>query len=457
LLLGRTLRDHRRTDTKVKSETLWEAEIAMEYTRRQFIGTTAAAVLVAGTMAKGKVFGANDKIRVACVGIHGRGESHIDGFSGQDGSEVVALCDVDSEVLAGRAKQLESKTGKKPKTFVDMREIMADKDIDAVSFATPNHWHSLGSVWACQAGKDVYVEKPLSHEVWEGRQLAAAAEKYKRVVMHGTQRRSEKDWVRAMQRLREGAIGDVYMARALCFKNRDSIGTAEPSDSPAKLNWPLWQGPAKDQPYSSLYVHYNWHWFWEYGNGDLGNQGVHQMDVAVWGMNQGLPVKVASMGGRFGYQDQGQTANTQICTFAYPDGKLLVFEVRGRATNDEAGVKVGNLFYGSEGYMVERKFFAKDGKEIPDEKGLADVAATDNHFVSFIRAVRSRKPEDNPATALDGHLAAAHCHLGNIAYRLGATLEFDPKKEEFSGADAGNANAMLKREYRKDFEVPQIA
>jgi len=428
----------------------------IELTRRHFLGTS-AAVLVAGTMARGKVFGANDRIRVACVGINGRGGSHIDAFTDLDGLEVAALCDVDSRVLERRAKALKEKTGKEPKKFVDMRDLFADGSIDAVTFATPNHWHTLGSVWACQAGKDVYVEKPLSHGVWEGRQLVAAAEKYKRVVMHGTQNRSSREWVRAIQRLHEGVIGDVYMARALCFKNRDSIGTAEPKSPPDYLNWTLWQGPAKEQPYCDLYVHYNWHWFWEYGNGDLGNQGVHQMDVAVWGMNKGLPVRVGSMGGRYGYKDQGQTANTQVCTYMYPDGTMTVFEVRGRAANDEGGAKIGNLFYGSNGYMVDKKFFGKDGKEIPDEKGPGDVAATGNHFASFLKVVRTRKPEDNPATALNGHLAAVHCHLGNIAYRLETQLHFDPKEETFAGPDAKKANKMLKREYRKNFEVPQLA
>ncbi|HPC16149.1 MAG TPA: Gfo/Idh/MocA family oxidoreductase [Candidatus Hydrogenedentes bacterium] len=430
----------------------------MEFTRRQFLGATASAALVAGTMGRGTVFGANERIRVACVGIHGRGGSHIDGFSDLPDSEVVALCDVDAHVLEERAAELEKKTGKKPKRFRDMRDLMADKDIDAVSFATPNHWHSLGSVWACQAGKDVYVEKPLSHEVWEGRQLVAAAEKFNRVVMHGTQRRSERDWARAIQRLQEGVIGDIYMARALCFKNRDSIGTGEPKEPPAHLDWPLWQGPAKEEPYCDLYVHYNWHWFWNYGNGDLGNQGVHQMDVAIWGMNKGLPVRIASMGGRFGYTDQGETANTQICTFAYADGTMLVFEVRGRATNDEAGARIGNLFYGSNGYMVDGKFFDKNNKEIPDEKGPGeDITVGGNHYASFIRAVRSRKPEDNPAPARVGHIASAHCHLGNIAYRLGATLTFDPASEQFTGPDAAQANPLLKREYREGFEVPQLA
>jgi len=430
----------------------------MNFTRRQFLGATASAVVIAGTVGRGKVLGANERIRVGCIGIHGRGSSHIDGFSDLPDSEVVALCDVDAKVLDERAAELEKKTGKKPKLFRDMRDLFADKDIDAVSFATPNHWHSLGSVWACQAGKDVYVEKPLSHEVWEGRQLVAAAEKYKRVVMHGTQRRSERDWVRAMQRMKEGVIGDVYMARALCFKNRDSIGTDAPKPPPANLDWTLWQGPAKDEPYCDLYVHYNWHWFWNYGNGDLGNQGVHQMDVATWGMDKGLPIRVASMGGRFGYKDQGETANTQVCTFSYVDGTMLVFEVRGRATNDESGARVGNLFYGSNGYMVEKKFFDKNNKEIPDEKGVGeDIKAGGNHYATFINAVHTRKPEDNPAPALIGHISAAHCHLGNIAYRLGVTLDFDPARETFTCANAEYANKLLKREYRQGFEVPQLA
>lgn len=429
----------------------------MKVSRRGFISAS-AAVFTAGVFGRGTVFGANDRIRVACIGINGRGISHIEGFTKCRGSEVVALCDVDSKVLAARTKQLKEKTGKEPRVFVDMRDVMADQNIDAVAFATPNHWHTLGSVWACQAGKDVYVEKPLSHSVWEGRQLAAAAEKYGRVVVHGTQSRSDRTWLRAIQRLNEGVIGDVYMARALCYKNRDSIGNQEFKQPPTNLNWPLWQGPAKEQPYCDNYVHYNWHWFWEYGNGDIGNQGVHQMDIATWGLGMQLPVRVAGMGGRYGYQDQGQTANTEICTFTYPDGRLLVFEVRGRATNDEAGVKIGNLFYGSAGYMADRKFFDKDGKEIPDTNANADNEDdADDHFANFIKAVQSRKPEHNPAPASVGHISSAHCHLGNIAYRTQLTLTFDPATERFTGVGADDGNKLLKREYRPDFEVPQLA
>jgi len=431
----------------------------MSVTRRQFLGTSAAAVMVAGTAARGKVLGANDRVRMAVVGINGRGRSHIEGFTELKGAEVVALCDCDKQVLAGRAKELEERTGNKPKTYVDARDLMADDAVDAVSFATPNHWHTLGAVWACQAGKDVYVEKPLSHEVWEGRQLVAAAKKHNRIVQHGTQSRSDPKWVRAIQRLHEGAIGEVFMARALCYKRRDSIGAREPEDPPARLDWTLWQGPAQEKPYCANYVHYNWHWFWDYGNGDLGNQGVHQMDIGVWGLGKGFPTRVASMGGRYGYDDQGETANTQVCNYAYADGTMLVFEVRGRYTNDEAGVMVGNLFYGSEGHMIGTTLYDKDGKEIPDKDrvSLKELGINGNHYSTFLKAVRSRNPEDVRGTALDGHLASGHCHLGNIAYRLGRQLEFDPASEQFSGGHVDAANAMLKRQYRDGFAVPELA
>lgn len=430
----------------------------MSMTRRRFLGSSAAAVLAAGTLAKGRVFGANDRVRIACVGIHGQGGSHIRGFTALDGAEVAALCDVDETVLEDRAKWLIETTGKTPKTYVDMRDVMADDSIDAVSFATPNHWHTLGAVWACQAGKDVYVEKPLSHTVWEGRQLVAAAKKYRRIVQHGTQRRSDPGWVRTMQRLRAGVIGEVYMARGLCYKTRNSIGVKPDTAPPDSLNWPLWQGPAPDRPFNPNYVHYNWHWFWDYGDGDLGNQGVHQMDIAVWGLGRGFPVRVTSVGGRFGYKDQGQTPNTQVVAFTYGDGALLVFEVRGRATNDEGGARVGNLFYGSDGYSVEKTLYDKTGKEIPDETGPTEpIPVTGNPYETFLRAVRSRNECDIAGTALDGHLASAHCHLGNIAYRVGHDLELDPSAERFVGAHSRAANKLLTRRYRKGFEVPKLA
>lgn len=437
----------------------------MSMSRRTFLGTTATAAVVAGTMAKGKVFGANEKVRVACVGIHGRGASHIAAFSEHPESEVVALCDVDSDVLQRGGEMFKKVKGRMPRLATDVRELLARDEIDAVSIATPNHWHTLIAVWACQAGKDVYVEKPLSHEVWEGQQLVAAAKKYNRVVQHGTQGRSEARWLRDIKLMHEGCIGELHTARALGFKNgnRGSIGFAEDSTPPSNLDWNLWQGPAEERPYNPLYHPYNWHWFWHYGNGEIGNQGVHQMDIAVWGMNRGLPVKVYSTGGRYTYKDQAETPNTNTACFTYADGTELIFDVRNRFTNSEGaavvngelkeGVRVGNLFYGSEGYYVEEVgFFDKNDK-------LMDVAGedvkSDNHFANFIKAVKSRNPEDNRADVAVGHASCVHCHLANISYRLGRSLEFDPATERFVNDD--EANALLTRAYRDGFEVPEVA
>jgi predicted dehydrogenase len=424
----------------------------MDVSRRNFLGSSAAAIIVAGTVARGKVFGANDRIRVACVGIRGRGWAHAQEFQKIDGCDVVALCDVDSRPLADRVGQLESMTGRKPKSYKDMRDIMADDGVDAVSFATPNHWHTLGAIWACQAGKHVYVEKPISHGVWEGRQLVAAAEQSGCIVQHGTQRRSDPRWMRATRLLREGIIGPVYMARLPCFNPRESIGFKPPEPPPGWLDWHLWQGPATEREFCANYVHYNWHWFWHYGNGEIGNNGVHIIDVALWALSQGLPVKIHSAGGRFGYDDQAETPNTQVSTFTCADGTVIVQEVRGRFTNDEAGIRVGLLFYGADGYAVDHRFYDKDGKEIPVTEELPPSGGP---FRNFLDAVRSGKKDYIHGTALDGHLASSYCHLANISYRLGRSLDFDPATETFPGDK--QANKLLKREYREPFVVPQLA
>ncbi|MGI6460944.1 MAG: Gfo/Idh/MocA family protein [Candidatus Hydrogenedentales bacterium] len=426
----------------------------MPVTRRQFLGSSAAAVLVAGTMSKGTVLGANDRVRIGVAGLNSRGGDHLRGFSNTEGSEVVAICDVDSRVLEGRAKWLEDNTGKRPKTFVDIRDMIADPEIDAVSYATPNHWHALGSVWACQAGKHVFVEKPVSHNYNEGVALIEAANAANVVVQHGTQSRSDHKWIRAMERIHSGVIGEVYMARALCYKNRDSIGFKPDEAPPEWLDWTLWQGPAPEQPFNGNYVHYNWHWFWAYGNGDIGNQGVHQMDIAAWGMNKGLPNKVFSMGGRYAYEDQGETPNTQVATLKYPDGTMTVFEVRGRATNAEGDQKVGNLFYGSGGYAVGTTLYDTEGKEIPDEAVEAKPEwGTGDHYRNFITAIRNRDVNHVHGNALQGHTGCAHIHLSNIAYRVKASLDFDPASQRFLGND--EANTLLTRVYREGFEVPQ--
>ena len=444
----------------------------MKFTRRHFIGTSAAAVIVAGMKAQGNVFGANNRVRVCTIGFNGRGKSHISAFLEMKGNvEYGALCDVDSTVLAKGAKTVEAAQGRAPKLYKDMREAFADKDIDAVTIATPNHWHSLASVWACQAGKDVYVEKPMSHNIFEGRQVMAAAQKYGRIVQHGTQSRSKPTLIRDMKLIHSGFIGKIVESRGYVYKNgnRASIGTGKSGPVPAELDWTLWQGPAREQPYlvnatrkkPGLYVHYDWHYFWEYGNGEIGNQGVHQMDIACWGHNRGLPVSVFSAGGRFGLDDAGQTPNTQATTFAYADGTIMTFEVRNLGSFEEAdGGNCGNSFFGTKGmYVVGKGFFTyKEVKKGPREAipvpGDATTDDEGNPFQRFVNAIRSRKQSDAPMSVLDAHHSCAHCHLGNVAFRVGRSLEFDPKTERFKD---NSLNHHLTREYRQGFEVPKLA
>jgi len=432
----------------------------MSLTRRHFLGASAAAVIAAGTVTKGKVYGANDKIGVCVMGLRGRGSSHLKAFSESKNSEVVAVCDADERILNSQARAIERATGKAPKTYTDIRDALADDAVHALSIATPNHWHTLATIWGCEAGKDVFVEKPATHNVWEGQQLIAAAKKYDRIVMHGTQNRSSRKWLRDIPLLQSGEIiGPLYMARGLCYKhgNRGSIGFREVDEVPEHLHWRLWQGPATDVDYHGNYHPYNWHWFWHFGNGEIGNQGIHQLDIAVWGMNKGLPVKVNSDGGRFTYEDQGESPNTNTATFTYEDGTMMVFDVRNRFTNDEAGVRVGNLFYGEEGYYVENQgFFDNRDKLIKVDDKKYPAPESLGHYENFLAAIRSRKEEDIYGNAWDAHVSSAHAHLANVAYRVGHTLKFDPKTEQFVDAPEGT-NALLTREYAPGFEVPQLA
>ena len=425
--------------------------------RRKFLknsGVAAAAALGVSAFGHRRVLGANERLRVAVAGLHGRGGSHIDGFERQQNCEVVALCDPDEKDIERRRHNFKKKGKNDVAGYIDVRHLLEDESINILSIATPNHWHSLMAIWACQAGKDVYVEKPCSHNIHEGRKLVEAARKYKRIVQHGTQIRSSAAIQEAMQHLREGLLGEVYMARGLCYKSRNTIGKMPERDPPRGVHYDLWLGPAPKRAFTMNRFHYNWHWHWDYGNGDIGNQGVHQMDIARWGLGVGLPRKVQSMGGHFMFDDDQETPNTLISTFTYPEeNKVLVFEVRHWYTNNESGVTVGNVFYGSEGYMVipsyssYRTYLGKSRKPGPARE------AGGNHYGNFLDAVRQRDRGVLTAEIEEGHASAALCHLANASYRLGRTIDFDPETESAKGDH--EAMTLLSRDYRAPYVVPQ--
>src|SRR5262245_27479818 len=299
-----------------------------------------------------KPAGPNDTLRVAVCGVRSRGMEHIEGWGNLKDVRITTICDADLNVTGPAKAAVERRYGAEPNVVQDLRRVLDDKSIDAISIATPNHWHALATIWAVQAGKDGYVEKPVSHNVSEGRRMVEAARKYGRIVQTGTQCRSHGGIQEAIAFLRSGKLGSIYMAKGLCYKRRDSIGHKANAAVPAGVDYDLWLGPAPQQPFNPNRFHYNWHWNWDYGNGDLGNQGIHQMDLARWGLGKSeLPKAVVASGGRFGYSDDGQTPNTLSVAFEFDDAELQ-FEVRGLITNDEAKVKIGDIFYGTEGILA---------------------------------------------------------------------------------------------------------
>lgn len=429
--------------------------------RRRFLRQSSA--LAAGLAAVGSTVRADDKddksssanevVRVAVIGVRGRGMEHIDGLTKQKNARITTICDVDENVVGKAMTTVEKHYGARPKFVQDLRKVFDDPEIDAVTIATPNHWHALATIWACQAGKDVYVEKPVSHNVSEGRKMVDAARKYKRIVQTGTQCRSHKGMQDAIAFVKSGKLGKVYMAKGLCYKPRPSIGFKEDSETPKGLDYNLWTGPAAMVPFNANRLHYNWHWFWNTGNGDLGNQGIHQMDIARWGLGKNeMPKAVQASGGRLGYKDQGETPNTELVALEFDDC-LLQFEVRGLPTNDEAGAKIGVIFYGTEGILSITSYNNWQSYLGPKlEKGPGGSGGGD-HFANFLGAVQSRDAKQLAADIEEGHYSSAYCHLGNIAYRLGRKLQINPSTESF--VNDSEADAMLTREYREPFVVPK--
>jgi predicted dehydrogenase len=473
--------------------------------RRKFLEDSmlaAAAAVAAGSLNAVRADDAapvskspNEKLGVACVGVNGQGKSHLGAYSRRPDTEVLYVCDVDESVGRERVKEVAARQGREPKYVADLRQLLDDKSVDIVTTATPNHWHSLVGIWAMQAGKDVYVEKPVSHNVSEGRRMVETARKYGRICQTGTQCRSMKGSIDAIAHVHQGKIGELKIARGLCYKKRGSIGPKGDYPIPPSVNYDLWSGPAAVKPLTRERLHYDWHWMWDYGNGDLGNQGIHQMDLARWGLGtKTLSTEVVSYGGRLGYEDAGETANTQVIIHDYGN-QQLVFEVRGLPTEDLRGARVGVIFEGTDGFVVLTEYTSGAAFDLKGNK-VAEFQGGGDHHGNFLTAVRSRKVEDLNADILEGHLSSALCHLGNISYRLGAKTHFkdvemrlagnddavdtferfsdhlktngvdlekaeiaygkelhiDPRGETF--VNDSQADAMLSREYRAPFIVP---
>jgi predicted dehydrogenase len=485
-------------------------------TRRHFLqgtGTTALSLGLAPLAIPR--WQPNNEVRIACVGIRGRGGNHIQGFSRLKGVRVVALVDVDRDVLAREKQKLsDGKYGEKTEvdTYTDLRRVLDRDDIDAISVASPNHWHALQAIWACQAGKDVYLEKPVSHNIWEGGQIVKAARKYKRIVQTGTQSRSSHGIQRGIDYIQAGKLGEIELARGLCYKPRQSIGKVTGAQKVSTaIDYDMWLGPAPKTELMRRQLHYDWHWVFDTGNGDVGNQGIHQMDIARWALGQHeLPEHTISIGGRVGYDDDGNTPNTQIVFHEFHEGPPLLFEVRGlprdkaaqskgwgKSMDDFQGARIGVIVHCKDGYLRIPDYnraivIGKDGKEITRFEGSS------NHYENFLDAVRSRNSADLHADIREGHLSSAMCHMGNVSHLLGQThslqelnamagknqytleawqrmhqhlvkngvdvdtvaggvrmgprLTMDPATEQFA-SDA--ENALLSRDYREGFVVPR--
>ena len=483
-------------------------------TRRKFLKSSLYGAAGASTFcslpASANPRGANEDLRIAVIGVGGRGGGHVNGLLGDKGVRVAAVCDADYKRNENNAKRVKDKQGSECKTYEDYRKLCEDPDIDGVMIATPNHLHAIISILAAQNGKHVYVEKPTSHNIWEGRKQVEAAEKYGKekgvVFQHGMQRRSDTGWREIMEWIKDEPLGKMLVSRGFCYKPRKSIGKVDgPQKPPQEVDYNLWSGPREILPIMRGRFHYDWHWQWPYGNGDIGNQGPHQTDVARWALGQEeLPPTVLSFGGRFGYDDDGTTANTQVAYFDY-DPVPLIFEVRGLPNSNMdwgkgmphyKGARVGNVIEFEGGYISESKAYDKDGKSIKK----FGVTNGRGHRENWIKAIRDGVGEkiDNNLSALTGHLSGGLAHMANISYvlgkeakpedvkasvandkmkldaytrfaehldangidiakdlpTLGAALTLDPKTEQFSGNMADEANKLARGDYRKEFSIP---
>jgi predicted dehydrogenase len=415
--------------------------------RREFLKTAAAA---AGTLSALSAARAadkpNDKIVLAVMGVHGRGRDLLRGFSAFADVEIAYVCDPDENVIPAALKVIDPKHKTTPKVEKDVRRVLEDKDVTALVVAAPDHWHALATVWACQAGKHVYVEKPISHNLVEGRRMVEAARKYDRVVQVGTQRRSAPHSQSALEFIRAGKLGKVPFAQAWIAGARKTIGRKPDEAVPRGVDYDLWLGPAPERPFNPNRFHYNWHWNWDYGTGELGNNGIHGLDLARWLLGVDAPLRVTCGGGKYFFDDDQQTPDTQVATFDF-DGCCLTWEHRIWSRTGAEGEQFGAALYGEYGTLLfdSKGWHVIDGVEASDKSGEMQQA----HLRNFLDSIKER---DKPnADIEEGHKSTRLCHLGNIAWRTGRTLRFDARTEM---VDSTEANKLLGRSYRKPFEVP---
>jgi predicted dehydrogenase len=481
-------------------------------TRRQFI-RRAAAITAINALPVGcfKPKGSHDDLRVGIIGFHGQGGHHLKEMLKLDGVRVVALCDVDTRVIDKGVAVLK-KEGLVARTYADYRKCCEDKEIDGVIIATPNHTHTLIAMTAIANGKHVYVEKPVSHNLWEGRRLVeAAAKRPNLIVQHGLQRRSDLGWAEAVEWLKGGHLGKIVLSRGINFKSRESIGKVSGPMRVAKfINYDLWCGPRPVVPMMRTKIHYDWHWQWPYGNGDIGNQGPHQLDVARWVLQQmKFPRRVMSLGSRWGYDDDGQTPNNQLAFFDYEDGAPLLFDNRGLPMKDMnwrvepvfkigdfSCPRIGNVIHCEGGIIAESKAYDHSGKTIRK----FDLSDGGGHRENWLQSIRDGKQKSENLSILNGHLSSSLAHLANISWRIGKKMkpdevrerlqgdkaaldtlqdfdanlaankidvavenatvgpwvQFDPDKECFTGEFAEEANKLVTEEYRDEFKLPEI-
>jgi len=426
-----------------------------EINRRQFLESSAKktagmAVGMVGLSSAVAKAAPSERTRIGVIGIRGQGKFLATSMAGFSDVEIATVCDVDESLLPIAAGSVEQAQGTPTRKETDFRRLLDDDSIDAVVVATPDHWHALITILACQAGKDVYVEKPVSHNIIEGQRMVEAARKYQRVVQSGIHQRSGSHFQTAVEYVRSGKLGAVKLAKAWTIHKRKPIGFKKNGSVPKGVDYDMWLGPAAERPFNPNRFHYNWHWFWDYGTGEMGNWGVHMLDIARWGLDVGLPSRVSSAGGKYYFNDDQQTPDTHLVNFEYA-GKTLTWEHRLWSAHGMEGRSAAAAFFGERGTLV----VDRGGWKVYD---VADAITSDTsdqsrtHHRNFIDCIKTRAV---PTSDIEiGHVTSALCHLGNISYRLGREVMFDPSAMNFGADD--EANAMLGREYRSQWDLPNV-